>query len=88
MFGAICVHMYVCMVCVYIREYMCVCQCVCMCSMTGGAIVLHQNIAISYSHIKNKGENVLIKLPALCPAAIIPPELVSVIHTLLLYDSE
>lgn len=48
---------------------------------TGRAVVLHQDIGIRYRHIKQKGENVLIKLSALRSTAIIPSELVSMIHT-------
>ena len=49
--------------------------------LTGGTVVLHQNVSIRYGHVKQKGVNVLVKLPALCSTAVVPPELVSMIHT-------
>lgn len=48
---------------------------------TRGTVVLHENESIGYSYIEQEGEDVFIKLPTLCSAAIIATELVSMIHT-------
>ena len=48
---------------------------------TCGTIVLHENECIRYSYIEQEGEDVFVKLPALCSAAIVATEPVSTIHT-------
>ena len=48
---------------------------------TRGTVVLHKEKGVSYSYIEQEGEDVLIKFPALCPAAIITPKLISSIHS-------
>ena len=45
---------------------------------TRGTVVLHEKVGVSYSYIEQEGEDVFIKFPALCPAAIITPKLISV----------
>ena len=44
-------------------------------------VMLHEDKSISYSYVEQEGEDVFVKLPALCSVAIIPTELVSTIHT-------
>ena len=48
---------------------------------TRGTVVLHEKERVSYSYIKQEGEDILIKFPTLCPAAIITTKLVSSIHS-------
>ena len=48
---------------------------------TQGTVVLHEKERLSYSYIEQEGEDILIKFPALCPAAIITPKLISSIHS-------
>ena len=43
--------------------------------------MLHEKEGVSYSYIEQEGEDVLIKFPALCPAAIVTPKLISSIHS-------
>ena len=43
--------------------------------------MLHEDESIRYSYIEQEGEDVFVKLPALCSAAIIATELISTIHT-------
>ena len=43
--------------------------------------MLHQDVSISYCNIQQEGKNIFVKLPALCPAAVIAAQLVSTIHS-------
>ena len=48
---------------------------------TRGTVVLHEKGRVRYSYIEQEGEDILIKYPALCPAAIITTKLISLIHS-------
>ena len=58
--------------------------------LVGAGVVLHQDESICYRHIKQESENVFIKFPAFCPAAIVFSQLIPTVyssHELVGYDT-
>ena len=48
---------------------------------TRGTVVLHEDENNGDCHIQQKGEDIFVKFPAVCPAGIISSELVLIIHS-------
>ena len=49
--------------------------------LVGAGVVLHQDKSICYRHIKQESENVFIKFPAFCPAAIVSSQLIPTVYS-------